>query len=158
MPHPLKHSRPGWMWLWAAWAGGRRPTSPGGLELNGHCDPFQPRPFYDSMKTEGYTQNHKVRKALSNHKVQPQPTPTCPLPMSLSVTSLWFWNTSRDGDSPTSPCSLCITALLGKKMFLISNLNLHWHNLRPSSLVLSLLPGSREAPCCSHLPGSCIQQ
>ena len=22
MPHPCRHSRPGWMWLWAAWAGG----------------------------------------------------------------------------------------------------------------------------------------
>ena len=21
-PHPWKHSRPGWMWLWAAWSGG----------------------------------------------------------------------------------------------------------------------------------------
>jgi len=25
MPHPWRHSRPGWMWLWAAWAGGWRP-------------------------------------------------------------------------------------------------------------------------------------
>ena len=22
MPHPCRHSRPGWMWLWAAWAAG----------------------------------------------------------------------------------------------------------------------------------------
>jgi len=22
MPHPWRHSRPGWMWLWAAWSGG----------------------------------------------------------------------------------------------------------------------------------------
>ena len=22
MPHPWRHSRPGWMWLWAAWAAG----------------------------------------------------------------------------------------------------------------------------------------
>jgi len=21
MPHPWRHSRPGWMWLWAAWFG-----------------------------------------------------------------------------------------------------------------------------------------
>ena len=21
-PYPWKHSRPGWMWLWAAWSGG----------------------------------------------------------------------------------------------------------------------------------------
>ena len=25
MPHPWMHSRPGWMWLWAAWSGGWRP-------------------------------------------------------------------------------------------------------------------------------------
>ena len=24
MPHPWRHSRPGWMWLWAAWSGGGR--------------------------------------------------------------------------------------------------------------------------------------
>ena len=22
LPHPCRHSRPGWMWLWAAWAAG----------------------------------------------------------------------------------------------------------------------------------------
>jgi len=22
MPHPWRHSKPGWMWLWAAWSGG----------------------------------------------------------------------------------------------------------------------------------------
>jgi len=25
MPHPCRHSRPGWMWLWAAWSAGWRP-------------------------------------------------------------------------------------------------------------------------------------
>ena len=25
MPHPWRHSRPGWMWLWAAWSGGFNP-------------------------------------------------------------------------------------------------------------------------------------
>jgi len=35
----------GWLWLWAAWSGGWRP--PGGLKLDDHCGPFQPRPFYD---------------------------------------------------------------------------------------------------------------
>ena len=25
MPHPWRHSRPGWMWLWAAWSGGWQP-------------------------------------------------------------------------------------------------------------------------------------
>jgi len=27
MPHPWRHSRPGWMWLWAAWAAGWRPCT-----------------------------------------------------------------------------------------------------------------------------------
>jgi len=22
MPHPWRHSKPGWMWLWAAWSAG----------------------------------------------------------------------------------------------------------------------------------------
>ena len=50
MPHPCRHSRPGWMWLWAAWAAGWRPrTQQGGLELNEHCGPLQPRPLYDEI-------------------------------------------------------------------------------------------------------------
>jgi len=50
-----------------------------------------------------------------------------------------FFNTSRDGDSSTALGSLvqCLTALSVKKFFLISNLNLPWHNLRPLPLVLS---------------------
>ena len=27
MPHPWRHSRPGWLWLWAAWSGGWRPCT-----------------------------------------------------------------------------------------------------------------------------------
>ena len=27
MPHPWRHSRPGWMWLWAAWSAGWRPCT-----------------------------------------------------------------------------------------------------------------------------------
>jgi len=50
MPHPWRHSRPGWMCLWAAWSSGWRPCPwQGGLNLDDHCGPFQPRPFYDSM-------------------------------------------------------------------------------------------------------------
>ena len=40
---PWRHSRQSCMWLWAAW------TVAGGLKLDDHCGPFQPRPFYDSM-------------------------------------------------------------------------------------------------------------
>ena len=27
LPHPWMYSRPGWMWLWAAWSGGRWPCT-----------------------------------------------------------------------------------------------------------------------------------
>jgi len=31
MPHPCRHSKPGWMWLWAAWSAGWQPcTQQGG--------------------------------------------------------------------------------------------------------------------------------
>ena len=50
MPHPWWHSRPGWMWLWAAWSNCWQPcTQQGGLKLDDHCGLFQPRPFYDSV-------------------------------------------------------------------------------------------------------------
>ena len=66
--------------------------------------------------------------------------------MSLSTTSKWFLNTFRDGDSTTSVGSpfQCLTTLAVKKCFLISNLNLPWHNLRPFPLVLS--PVRRDQP------------
>ena len=57
--------------------------------------------------------------------------------MSLSATSTCFLNTSKDSDS-TSPFQ-CLIALLEKKFFLISNLNLPWHNSKPSALVLLCL-------------------
>ena len=53
--------------------------------------------------------------------------PPCPLTTSLSATSLHFFNTSRDGDHPPSSLGSlcqCLTALLEKKLFLTSNLNL----------------------------------
>jgi len=31
MPHPWRHSRPGWMWLWAAWSAGWRPCTQQGV-------------------------------------------------------------------------------------------------------------------------------
>ena len=66
--------------------------------------------------------------------------------MSLSTTSKQFLNTSKDGDSTTSLGSLfqCLTTLSVKKCFLISNLNLPWHNLRPFPLILS--PVRRDQP------------
>ena len=77
-----------------------------------------------------------------------QPITPCPLPMALSATSTRLWNTSKDGDSTTSLGSLChcLTALAEKKFSLISNLNLPWHNVKPFTFVLSLLPGRRGRP------------
>jgi len=49
MPHPWRHSRPGWMWHWAAWSGGWRLHIAGVLKLEEHCGPLQPRPFHESM-------------------------------------------------------------------------------------------------------------
>ena len=62
-----------------------------------------------------------------------QPMTPYPLTMPLSATSTQLLNTSRDSDSTTSLGSLCqcTTTLSEKKCFLISNLKLPWHNLRP---------------------------
>ena len=50
IPHPWRHSRPGWMSLWAAWSRWLATLHiAGGLKLDDHCGPFQPGPFYDSM-------------------------------------------------------------------------------------------------------------
>ncbi|KAK4824589.1 hypothetical protein QYF61_016834 [Mycteria americana] len=59
----------------------------------------------------------------------------------LSTTSTCLLNTPRDGDSTTSLGSLvqCLTTLLVNKLFLISNLNLPWCNLRPFPLALLLV-------------------
>ena len=60
--------------------------------------------------------------------------------MFLSATSTCFLNTSRDGDSTTSLGSLCqcLTTLSEKNFFLISNLNLPWHYVKPLPLVYSI--------------------
>jgi len=79
------------------------------------------------------------------------PSPPCPLTTSLSATSTRLWNTSRDSDCTTSLYSLChcSTALPERKFLLISYLHLPCCNLRPSSLILLLLPRKRDWP----LPG-----
>ncbi|KAK4824542.1 LOW QUALITY PROTEIN: hypothetical protein QYF61_016146, partial [Mycteria americana] len=73
--------------------------------------------------------------------------------MSRSATSTRFLNSFRDGDSTTSLGSLfqCLTTLSVKKFFLISNLNLAWHNLRPFPLILSLVTWEKR-PTPTSLP------
>ena len=56
----------------------------------------------------------------------------------------WWLHTSMDSLSNASPISL------RRNFPLISNLNLPWHNLRPSLLILPLLPGSRGQPSPCH--------
>jgi len=61
--------------------------------------------------------------------------------MSLSTTSKHLLSTFRDGNSIIFVGSLFqpLTTLSEKKYFLISNLNLPWHNLRPFPPVLLLV-------------------
>jgi len=67
--------------------------------------------------------------------------------MALSNTSTHFLDISRDSVSTTSLGSLFqyLITLSEKKFFLISNLNLSWHNLSPFPLVLLLLSGKKKA-------------
>jgi len=79
--------------------------------------------------------------------------------MFLGTTSKCFLNTSRDGDSTTSLATLfqCLITPSEKKFFQISNMNLPWGNLRPLSLILSLLPGrkGKSPPRYNLLSRSC---
>jgi len=52
MPHPWRHSRPGWMWLWAAWSAGWRPCTQQGVETRWSLWSFSTQAIlwsYDSM-------------------------------------------------------------------------------------------------------------
>jgi len=74
--------------------------------------------------------------------------------MSPSTTSTHFLNSSRDGDFTVPLGSLFQypTALSETKFFLVYNLNLSWHILRPLPLILSLLSESRvQPPPCLNL-------
>ena len=104
-----------------------------------------------------------IGRDLKDHPVQPHPNhPPLTLTafrsiMALSTTSKRLLNTCRDGDSTTSlgSPSQCLTTPYRKKCFLISNLNLPWHNLRPFPLILSPVSSEkRPTPlCCNHLSG-----
>jgi len=119
-----------------------------------------------------HLQTHRtiqVRKDLSDPQVQPPPIPPHSLTTALTATSPWPWNTSRDGDSPTSLCH-GITSLSDNKCFLIFNLNLPRNNLHPpmslspaqcvdgrqeSSLLVQLEPSAQTTPCAhQHFPPS----
>ena len=110
-----------------------------------------------------WSQNHRIIKVGKDHEdypVQPSTYPQyCPITTRLRTTPTLSLNTSRDADPTTSLGSLfqCITTPPEKKFFLISNLTLSWHNLRPSPLILLLSPRRRGQPPPHHnlLSGSC---
>ena len=62
--------------------------------------------------------------------------------------------------TPPLPGQLChcLTALWEKELFLTANLNLPWHNVRPSPLVLRLFPGSRGRPHLTQPPFRSLQR
>ena len=62
--------------------------------------------------------------------------------------------------TPPLPGQLCrcLTALWQKELFLTTNLNLPWHNVRPSPLVLRLFPGSRGRPHLTQPPFRSLQR
>lgn len=80
----------------------------------------------------------------------PSPPPPCLLAVSLSAIPPWLLNISRDGD-PTiclGSCASALSLLLRKIFFLISKLNLLWHNLRPLALILK--GGKEKASVAPH--------
>ena len=94
------------------------------------------------------SQNHsitKVGKDLQDHTVQPStyhqyfPTKSCPLVYHLAF--LEHLQGRRPHHLSRQPFPVPHPS--EKKRFLISKLNLPWHNLRPFTLILLLLPGGR---------------
>lgn len=86
--------------------------------------------------------------------------PSPPLNHVSKSTSTLFLKTPRDGDTTASICTLfwCLTV---KKFFLISNLDLSWHNLYRTQTV-QVFPVSFLTMCSSSLhklePVACVHQ
>jgi len=116
-------------------AGGTVPTSSSAqLSLCSciHLFPAQNQRTVESLRLE---ESSKIPKPNLS------PPPPCPLTTSCSATS----QTPAGTVTPPPPWASCATASLlsEKKLFLISNLNLLWHNMKPSPLILLALHGSR---------------
>ncbi|KAK4810503.1 hypothetical protein QYF61_004283 [Mycteria americana] len=88
------------------------------------------------------------KRPLRSSSPTVNPTPPCLLNHVLKR------HIYTDGDSTTSLGSLfqCLTTLSVKKFFLISNLNLPWHNLRPFPLILSLVTWEKRPTPTSLQP------
>ena len=97
-------------------------------------------------------ESHRITEAAEEQKDH-RPITLCPLTTSLIATSTRLLNTCKWW-------LRCLTALLERKCFLISNLNLPCSNLRPFFVLLSLFPARRgwHAPHHSLLSGTCRQQ
>ncbi|KAK4827080.1 hypothetical protein QYF61_014182 [Mycteria americana] len=91
-------------------------------------------------RKEQQRQSEEVSERLGGHLVSSQGQPTTPL--------------IGDGDSTTSLGSLFqwLATLSVKNFFLISNLNLPWHNLRPFPFVLSLVTWEKRPTPTSLQP------
>ena len=116
-----------------------------------HCSLFISPRTPASLKTQGWSLSNafltqcrsiesfrlektaKTIESIHQHITARSTTKSCPRARHLHI----FEKTSRDGDSTTFLGSLfrCSTTLLVKKFFLISDLNLPWHNLRPFLLI-----------------------
>ena len=97
--------------------------------------------YLKTMHFEEYTSIHRITESVRLEKtsqiLRSNPAhPTIPT-MSPSATYPPFWNTSRDGDSPTPWAAVAVPDhSLEKKLFLIPTLDLPLGNMRPSLLIM----------------------
>lgn len=61
------------------------------------------------------TESLRVEKTSEIPKPNPSSSPLCPPTMSVSATSLWFWNTSGDGDSSALWAACASASLLSQR-------------------------------------------
>ena len=108
----------------------------------------------------GVLANHRIvgwKRPLRSSSPTVHPTTPCLLNHNILKCHIYmfFWNTSRDRDSTTPLGSRfqCLTTLSVEKFFLISNLNLPWHNLKPLPLILSLVTWEKD----THLTTTSFQ-
>ena len=74
--------------------------------LHGHCAWIWPLRAEQSLCSPG-AESLRLEKTSKITKSNHQPIPMCLLTTSLRATLTLFWNTPRDGDSPTYLGSLC---------------------------------------------------
>ena len=89
LPPPWQGSRPGWMELWAPWAGGRGPCPwQGGLGQDDLQGPIQPKPFRDAISHLGCPPQELLSPGYQRSRSKRQSTAsltTLPFPNSPST-------------------------------------------------------------------------